>query len=190
MELKDSQSYAAAEAALQKSIQLAPNYQAYANLGLLHIEQKRYTEAAAAMRKAVELNDKDWRVWSGLQLAYTWLKDDEKMRGARAKTLSLLEQYASLNSQEAPVQSMLSMLYAEKKPSRARTPPSPWHLRIRGFSPISRKPMTTSATVSAPSNTHKIASRTAILLRIFRGGPPCTGSSLTPVSGPAESSKL
>jgi serine/threonine-protein kinase len=115
MELKDSQSYAAAEAALQKSIQLAPNYQAYANLGLLHIEQKRYTEAAAAMRKAVELNDKDWRVWSGLQLAYTWLKDDEKMRGARAKTLSLLEQYASLNSQEAPVQSMLSMLYAEDK---------------------------------------------------------------------------
>jgi len=115
MELKDSQSYAAAEAALQKSIQLAPNYQAYANLGLLHIEQKRYTEAAADMRKAVELNDKDWRVWSGLQLAYTWLKDDEKMRGARAKTLSLLEQYASLNSQEAPVQSMLSMLYAEDK---------------------------------------------------------------------------
>jgi eukaryotic-like serine/threonine-protein kinase len=115
MELKDSQSYAAAEAAFQKSIQLAPNYQAYVNLGLLYIDQKRYAEAAVAMRKAVELNDKDWRVWSALQLAYAWLKDDEKMRAARAKTLSLLEQYASLNSQEAPVQSMLSMLYAEDK---------------------------------------------------------------------------
>jgi serine/threonine-protein kinase len=115
MELKDSQSYAAAEAALQKSIQLAPNYQAYANLGWLYMEQKRYADAAEATRKALELNDKDWRVWSDLQLAYTWLKDDEKMRAARAKTLSLLEQYASLNSQEAPVQSMLSMLYAEDK---------------------------------------------------------------------------
>ncbi len=115
MELKESGSSAAAEAALQKSIQLAPNYQAYANLGWLYMEQKRYSEAAAAARKAVELNDKDWRVWSNLQLAYTWLKDDENMRAARAKTLSLLEEYASLNSQEAPVQSMLSMLYAEDK---------------------------------------------------------------------------
>jgi tetratricopeptide (TPR) repeat protein len=115
MELKESGSYAAAEAALQKSIQLAPNYQAYANLGWLYMEQKRYSEAAVAARKAVALNDKDWRVWSNLQLAYTWLKDDENMRAARAKTLSLLEQYATLNSQEAPVQSMLSTLYAEDK---------------------------------------------------------------------------
>jgi serine/threonine protein kinase/tetratricopeptide (TPR) repeat protein len=115
MALNDSQSNAAAEAAFQKSIQLAPNYQAYANLGWLYMDEKRYAEAAAATRKALELNDQDWRVWSNLQLAYTWLKDVENMRAARAKTLTLLEQYATLNSQEAPVQSMLSMLYAEDK---------------------------------------------------------------------------
>jgi serine/threonine-protein kinase len=115
MELSDSKSDAAAEAAFQKSIQLAPNYQAYANLGWSYMNQKRYSESAAATRKALELNDKDWRVWANLQQAYIWLKDDEKMRPARAKTLSLLEQYASLNSQEAPVQSMLSTYYAEEK---------------------------------------------------------------------------
>lgn len=115
MELKDSQSYAAAEAALQKSIQLAPNYQAYANLGWLYMDQKRYAESASATRKALELNDKDWRVWANLQLAYTWLKDDEKMHAARTRTLSLLEQYALLNSEEAPLQSMLSTYYAEDK---------------------------------------------------------------------------
>jgi serine/threonine protein kinase/tetratricopeptide (TPR) repeat protein len=115
MELKDSQSAAAAEAAFQKSVQLAPNYQAYANLGWLYMNQKRYAESAAATRKALDLNDKDWRVWSNLQLAYTWLKDDQQMRAARAKTLSLLEQYASVNSQDAPAQSMLSILYAEDK---------------------------------------------------------------------------
>jgi serine/threonine protein kinase/tetratricopeptide (TPR) repeat protein len=115
MELNDSQSTAAAEAALQKSIQLAPNYQAYANLGWLYISQKRYADSAAATRKALELNDKDWRVWANLQLAYTWLKEEEKIPPVRAKTLSLLEQYALLNPQEAPVQSMLSMLYAEDK---------------------------------------------------------------------------
>jgi serine/threonine-protein kinase len=115
MELKDSQSAAAAEAAFQKSIQLAPNYQAYANLGWLYMSQKRYADAAAATRKALELNDKDWRVWANLQLAYTWLKDDRQMRAARAKTLTLLEQYVLVNSQDAPAQSMLSILYAEDK---------------------------------------------------------------------------
>jgi serine/threonine-protein kinase len=115
LEMKDSRSSSAAEVAFQKSIQLAPNYQAYANVGWLYIEQKRYAEAAAATRKALELNDKDWRVWSNLQLAYAWLKDDEKMRFARAKTLQLLEQYVSINSQEAPAQSTLGMLYAEDK---------------------------------------------------------------------------
>ena len=115
MELKDSRSYASAEAAFQKSIQLAPNYQAYANLGFLYIDETRYAEAADATRKALELNDKDWRVWANLQLAYTWLKDEEKIRAARAKAFTLLEQYASLNSQDASVQSMLSTYYAEDK---------------------------------------------------------------------------
>jgi len=115
MELKDSRSYAAAEGAFQKSIQLAPNYQAYANLGLLYIDQKRYAEAADVTRKALELNDKDWRVWANLQLAYAWLKDNDRMRAARARALSLLEQYASLNSQDASVQSMLSTYYAEDR---------------------------------------------------------------------------
>ncbi len=115
MNLNDSQSSAAAEVAFQKSIQLALNYQAYANLGWLFMDQKRYSEAAAATRKALDLNDKDWRVWANLQLAYTWLKDDEKARVARSKTLSLLEQFVVLNSQEASVQSMLSTYYAEDK---------------------------------------------------------------------------
>jgi serine/threonine-protein kinase len=138
MELHDSQSNAAAEAAFQKSIQLAPNYQAYANLGWLYINQRRYEEGAAATRKALELNDKDWRVWANLQLAYTWLKDGEKIPPVRAKTLGLLEQYARLNSQEAPVQSMLSMLYAEDKlrekaishaqAAQALAPKDPWIL--------------------------------------------------------------
>jgi serine/threonine-protein kinase len=115
MQLPDSRSAAAAEAAFLKSLELAPNYQAYANLGWLYIGEKRYSDAAAATRKALALNDKDWRVWANLELAYTWLKDDAQVRFARDKTLPLLEQYAAVNPREAPVQSMLSMLYAEKQ---------------------------------------------------------------------------
>lgn len=115
MQFNDSESYAAAEGAFLKSIQLAPNYQAYANLGWLYMNQKRYVESAAATRKALELNDKDWRVWANLLVAYAWLKDEKQMRPVRARTLSLLEKYASLNSEEAPVQSMLSTFYSEDK---------------------------------------------------------------------------
>jgi serine/threonine protein kinase/tetratricopeptide (TPR) repeat protein len=138
MALADSQSLSAAQAAFQKSIQLAPNYQAYMNLGWLYINQKRYAEAAAMTRRALELNDKDWRTWANLQLAYTWLKDDENMRSARAKVLTLLEQYVSVNSQDARAQSMLSMLYAEDhlhekaishaKAALSLAPKDPWIL--------------------------------------------------------------
>jgi len=113
--LNDAQSKAAAETAFRKSIELVPNYPAYANLGFLYIDEKRYAEAAEATRKALELNDKDWRVWANLLIAYQWLKDEEKTRPTRAKTLELLEEYASLHSQEAEVQSMLSTFYAADK---------------------------------------------------------------------------
>jgi eukaryotic-like serine/threonine-protein kinase len=115
MQLNDAGSNAAAETAFRKSIQIAPNYQAYADLGWLYLGQKRYTESVAATRKALELNDKDWRVWANLIVAYQWLKDKENMPAARAKTLSLLEQYASLNPWDAQVQSVLSTFYAEDK---------------------------------------------------------------------------
>jgi eukaryotic-like serine/threonine-protein kinase len=115
LELADPASLSAAEQTFQKSIQIAPTYQAYADLGWLYLLQKRYVDSAAATRKALDLNDKDWRVWANLLVAYQWLKDDEQTRIIHEKTLAMLEQYASLNSKEALVQSMLSVFYAEAK---------------------------------------------------------------------------
>jgi serine/threonine protein kinase/tetratricopeptide (TPR) repeat protein len=112
MALTDPQSLALAEAAFQKSIQIAPTYQAYADLGWLYLLEKRYAESAKLTRQALELNDRDWRVWANLLIAYQWLKDEDKTRSVRAETLRLLEEYASVNSREGPVQSMLSILYA------------------------------------------------------------------------------
>src|SRR2546430_17681754 len=112
MQLKDSESYAAAEAALQKSIQLAPNYQAYANLGWLYLDQKRYAQAAAATRQALELNDQDWRDWANLPLPSTRLKDGERMRPPSAKKRSVLEREAVLKSHQGPVQRILRIVYS------------------------------------------------------------------------------
>jgi len=138
LQLGDSQSLAAAEAAFQKSIQLAPSYQAYMNIGWLYIQEGRYQEAVAPTQKALAINDRDWRVWSNLQLAYTWLKDDQNMLRARAKVVTLLGHYVSVNPRDERAQSMLSMLYAEDhsrekavshaKAALALAPKDPWIL--------------------------------------------------------------
>src|SRR4029077_11913950 len=78
MDLQDPESQAAAVAAFQKSLQLSPTYAAYSNLGFLYLNQGRYVESAEALRKALELNDQDWRVWANLLEAYHWLNDTQK----------------------------------------------------------------------------------------------------------------
>jgi eukaryotic-like serine/threonine-protein kinase len=115
LSLPDAASAEAAEAALKKSIELVPNYPAYANLGLLYMNQKRYPESTAMTRKALELNDKDWRVWANLLVAYQWLNETQKVQEIRPKTLGLLEQFVALNPQDAQAQSNLSTFYAEDK---------------------------------------------------------------------------
>jgi tetratricopeptide (TPR) repeat protein len=105
----------AAEAALKRSIQLGPNYEAYSNLGWLFMTQKRWGDAMEALHKALALNDKDWRVWANLLVSYQWLGDQANAQAARAKTISILEANALLNPQEASVQSNLSTFYAEDK---------------------------------------------------------------------------
>ena len=95
MEVNDSHSSAAAEAALQKSIQLAPNYQAYANLGWLYRGQQRLRSTLPKLpKKALELNDKDLaRVGQPENRLHLWLKDTrENAFHVWAKALSLLEQ--------------------------------------------------------------------------------------------------
>src|SRR5215468_2686584 len=60
--MSDPKAIPRAEAALKKSIDLSPSYPAYANLGILYSQQKRYEESAAATEKALQLNDQNYRV--------------------------------------------------------------------------------------------------------------------------------
>ena len=115
LSLNEPESNRAAEAAFRKSIELAPNYEAYANLAVLYLYENRYAESAEYGRKALELNDRNWHVWVNLLIAYEWLKDDTKAGPARAKTIALLEESAAANSQQPQVQSSLAIFYAQDK---------------------------------------------------------------------------
>ena len=74
-----------AEQALKKSIELAPSYPAYANLGQLYYTEKRYSESAAMTEKALQLNDQNYLVWNNLVNAYGWLKQKDKAAAARER---------------------------------------------------------------------------------------------------------
>jgi eukaryotic-like serine/threonine-protein kinase len=113
VDLGDPKALSEAEAALTKSIQLGPNYPAYANLGNLYFSQKRYAEAVQMTRKALELNDKDWAVWDNLLMSYEWLHDEQNTRSVREKTLAMLQSYVSGHSQDVQAESRLSSLEAE-----------------------------------------------------------------------------
>ena len=69
MSIGDAASNRLAEAALKKSIQIAPSYSGYANLGAFYMGVGDYEEAAAMTRKALEMNENDYRVWCNLLLA-------------------------------------------------------------------------------------------------------------------------
>jgi eukaryotic-like serine/threonine-protein kinase len=103
-----------AEAALQKSIQLAPSYAAYANLGILFSQEKRYPESVAATENALRLNDKNYRVWENLAISRERLGQKDKAANARERELALVEAEVKVRPKDAEMQSYLGLLYAQK----------------------------------------------------------------------------
>jgi len=119
MEMPDEKSQASAEATLKKSIQIEPNYNAYTNLGYFYLGKHRYAEAVENLRKALALNDQDWRVWANLFVSYRWLKDETNVARTRAKTIELVEHQLVVTPQNAKLHSMLSTLYGRSDPDKA-----------------------------------------------------------------------
>ena len=107
--------YPEAEQMLRKSIELEPTYGAYANLGYLYNQEQKFTEAAAATEKALQMNDRNYVVWGNLAIAYEGLKDKEKTSKAWDREIDLLEQTVRDTPRDAIAQSNLGLLYAKKK---------------------------------------------------------------------------
>jgi len=132
----------AAEQALKKSIALGPTYGAYANLGVLYMNEKRYTESVAMTQKALQLNDTDYLVWANLMSAYQGLHQKSNFEEAREHAIGLLEQAVTSRPQDALTQVSLAALYAQKglrdkamtrvQAALARSPDNPNVLELAG----------------------------------------------------------
>jgi eukaryotic-like serine/threonine-protein kinase len=115
MSIGDDASNRLAEETFKKSIAIAPTYAAYANLGNFYMGLHRYDEAAAMTRKALELNDKDYRVWCNLLLDERNRKNEAGVKEARGRAETLLEDYLNKHPQDATAQSWMAIFRSEEQ---------------------------------------------------------------------------
>ena len=101
------------EAELKESLALQPTYPAYAMLGRLYCQQKRWAEAAAMGEEAAKRNQTDYRVWAMLGPVYEWLNRKDKADKAYREELVRLEEAVKLNREDAALQSDLGQLYSK-----------------------------------------------------------------------------
>ena len=104
-----------AEQALRKSIELSPGYPAYANLGMLFMQERRYADAAGALEQALKINSNDFMVWNNLMVAYAGKGEPDKAVAARRKAESLAEKVVQLKPRDVTALSTLASLYAADK---------------------------------------------------------------------------
>jgi len=102
-----------AEAEFRKALALAPDYVASSNLGVIYYNHKRFAEAAAMTEQALQLNDKDYRLWNNLAVAYQWLSQPNKARQAFQQELSRLEQIVPVRPYDADAQANLGVMYSQ-----------------------------------------------------------------------------
>ena len=102
-----------AEAEFKKALALAPDYAASSNLGIIYYNRKRFAEAAAMTEQALQHNDKDYRLWNNLAIAYEWLGQQDKARQAFREELSRLEQIVPFRPYDADVQANLGVMYSQ-----------------------------------------------------------------------------
>jgi len=104
-----------AEMALNKSIEINPSYFAYANLGSLYYDEKRYSEAASMMERALQINAENYLVWNWLMNTYEWMNQKDKAADALEKAYSLASREAELKPRDAAAHAVLAYLSAKKE---------------------------------------------------------------------------
>jgi Flp pilus assembly protein TadD/TolB-like protein len=94
----------------EKSIELSPTYNAYSNLAVIYYNSGEWSKAAAAYEKSLKLNDRDYRPWMGLAMAYWAAGDREKSRPPFTRALQLAEAEADRNPNTAAIRADVAVL--------------------------------------------------------------------------------
>jgi serine/threonine-protein kinase len=111
--LNRMQDRAGARKMYEKAIELNPTYAIYSNLAGLYYLDGAFQKAADTYEKALKLNDRDYRPWTGLASSYQALGRKEKFQAACNHALKLAEADAQRDPNNAEKQGAVSYLSAE-----------------------------------------------------------------------------
>lgn len=98
--------------AYEKSIELSPTYNAYSNLAGLYYNAGEWSKAADAYEKSLKLNDRDYRPWIGLGMAYSASGNREKSVTVFRRALPMAQAEAARNPNSADVKADVALLCA------------------------------------------------------------------------------
>jgi serine/threonine protein kinase/Flp pilus assembly protein TadD len=104
--------------AYQKSIQLAPTYLAYMNLGSVYTSLKQYPQAIEALGKSVELGPNQEDAYGNLADAYRYSGQKDKADATYDKAIALAFHDLQVNPQSADTMGDLALYYAKKGDSK------------------------------------------------------------------------
>lgn len=102
-----------AMAAFEKAIQLGRDYRALSNMGTLYLSQRRYADAVAMYQQALDVDDRDHRVWNNLSDALRALGRDEDAAHALGRAVDLAERRREINPADPVLLAQLGQYYGE-----------------------------------------------------------------------------
>jgi len=100
-----------AMALLQRSLEIEPNYSAYSNLGIIYETQDLDSDAADMYERALNLDDRDYRVWINLADVLPD-QEHEKALAAYRRAIQLAEEHREINPNDPWLLCHLAHCYA------------------------------------------------------------------------------
>jgi tetratricopeptide (TPR) repeat protein len=98
--------------ALQHSISIRPDYDAYTNLATAYFDLRQFQNAATQCLRALQLDDRDYMTWGNLASAYYYGGQRGEAAKAFAKAATLAQEQLAVNPRDATVLGNLASYYS------------------------------------------------------------------------------
>jgi tetratricopeptide (TPR) repeat protein len=100
--------YTEAVTSLNKSIEIRPNLEAFNNLGNAYFQLRRFSDAATAFQRGLNLDDSDWLLWGNLGDSLFWSGQHSQSVNAYEKAIERAGRRLEVNPRDTTVLAFLA----------------------------------------------------------------------------------